>query len=1099
MSKRRSLQILLEELEVRAVPAFVCAANPVYEAECNYFNALIPQSAITVTAVKSGNWSDPSTWSTGRLPGNGDNVWIPNGTKVTVDGQEPGALRSILDNGVLTFATNLNTSLTVNTLVVGTTTNPSGVPQGELDIGTAANPIQPGVKAVLTFANLGPINSVFPNDPQQLSGGLISMGTVNIYGSAVTPYVNLAQNAMAGSQTLTLAQVPVGWKAGDTLLLPGTSPTANQDEQIQIAAISGNTVTLASPLAYSHTVPAGQSFQVIDETRNVVLQSQVPGPQTGGHVMFMHTDTETVAYADFLGLGRTDKSQPLNNSANGQPGLNQVGRYAVHFHRDYWPSINGNDPPVLVLGNFEEGSPGWGYDNHSSNVDMEYNVAYDNFGAGFVTEAGNEIGTFNGNLAVRTIGVPNGDLYDVANARQGINDFGFNGAGYWFQGPGCTVTNNIATDNQVGFDYYNLGLTSGALGQIQFWSQNTVKPGAYTAMFGSLAPVDSVVIPSFSGNTVSETTAGLQFFWHLDPSMPVPASLRTVINNFTVWDVTVGVNVQYGGHITIQNSNLTSVAGGQGTGILNNLGAYSTDVSVINTNVTGFALGERLPMRGQNLVSGGAWNNTTNFEIPPQASNLVSGTRIQIAPTVMAGQTNYLLDAAPVINVQQNGDPNNYFVPEQILLGGQELYYTNQVANYVPFPTAAPGIPGPLVGLTNQQLWNQFGLAMEGAIAPANATPFAGGLLGAPNPVATYYRLASPLNVQTPNYTLQYTLEVNGVGVNYVITDPTPVTLQPGWNVVTRTINGTTHSWLVNYNAPIVASKFAVSGLPAQILTGVPISITVTAEDASGNVAPGYTGTVALGSSDPSAVLPPAYTFTAGDHGVHTFVVTFNQAGTQSLTATDKTISGTLSGITVSQAPAGPVLLKDTFTGANGTLIQNHTMNQGLGWSVLSGSWALNNGQLNLTDTGANYDKVVADAGRPDVTTSATFTTGNAAGAPGVFGLVLRATDNCDCWMAVVVNNQLHLWVDTGGTHGYDLVDAVAPVTVPVQPNSTCTIKAVTSGSTITVYVNGVQYIQYTGATFNQTATKFGLVSYRDGSGAQPLVPVGSFEVDTNS
>src|SRR5262249_33853914 len=149
-----------------------------------------------------------------------------------------------------------------------------------------------------------------------------------------------------------------------------------------------------------------------------------------GHVMFMHTDQETIAYADFLNLGRTDKSQPLNNAQLGADGrvipgtgTNQVGRYALHFHRDYWPGLSDGDPPILVLGNYEAGSPGWGYVNHSSNVDFEQNVAFNNFGAAFATEAGNEIGTFNANLAVGTVGVANGAQQDVIGARDSINDF----------------------------------------------------------------------------------------------------------------------------------------------------------------------------------------------------------------------------------------------------------------------------------------------------------------------------------------------------------------------------------------------------------------------------------------------------------------------------------------------------------------------------------------------------------------------------------------------------------------------------------------------------------------------------------------------------
>src|SRR5215831_3236264 len=158
-ASRRALQLLLEELESRICPTSVCNANPTYAAECNYLNNLLPTSSVTVKAVQTGNWSNPATWG-GKLPGNGDNVWIPNGITVTVDTKEPGALRSILDNGVLTFAPNVNTSLTVNTIVVGTDNNPSGLPQGELDVGTTANPIQSNVTASITFADLGPQSSV---------------------------------------------------------------------------------------------------------------------------------------------------------------------------------------------------------------------------------------------------------------------------------------------------------------------------------------------------------------------------------------------------------------------------------------------------------------------------------------------------------------------------------------------------------------------------------------------------------------------------------------------------------------------------------------------------------------------------------------------------------------------------------------------------------------------------------------------------------------------------------------------------------------------------------------------------------------------------
>ena len=82
-------------------------------------------------------------------------------------------------------------------------------------------------------------------------------------------------------------------------------------------------------------------------------------------------------------------------------------------------------------------------------------------------------------------------------------------------------------------------------------------------------------------------------------------------------------------------------------------------------------------------------------------------------------------------------------------------------------------------------------------------------------------------------------------------------------------------------------------------LTG---TFTVAAYKRDGTADTNYTGTVHFYSSDPQAALPPDYTFTSTDKGVHTFSVTFKTKGTQSLTAKDLTsgITVTMSGITVS-------------------------------------------------------------------------------------------------------------------------------------------------------------------------------------------------------
>lgn len=96
----------------------------------------------------------------------------------------------------------------------------------------------------------------------------------------------------------------------------------------------------------------------------------------------------------------------------------------------------------------------------------------------------------------------------------------------------------------------------------------------------------------------------------------------------------------------------------------------------------------------------------------------------------------------------------------------------------------------------------------------------------------------------------------------------------------------------------------AVSGFANPSIAGAAQGFRVMAKDGNSVTATGYRGTIHFTSTDPAAVLPADYTFTAGDAGVHAFSVTFKTAGAQSVTATDKaasSITGTRNGVI--QAP----------------------------------------------------------------------------------------------------------------------------------------------------------------------------------------------------
>jgi hypothetical protein len=121
--------------------------------------------------------------------------------------------------------------------------------------------------------------------------------------------------------------------------------------------------------------------------------------------------------------------------------------------------------------------------------------------------------------------------------------------------------------------------------------------------------------------------------------------------------------------------------------------------------------------------------------------------------------------------------------------------------------------------------------------------------------------------------------------------------------------------------APTAVNDFVVSGLPTSLTAGTSATVTVTAKDQFNNTVTGYTGTVHLSSSDPQAVLPADYTFTAADNGSHTFTVTFKTAGGQSLTAADTTtpwVSGTELPIQVTPAAVSGLQVRGPASAAAG-------------------------------------------------------------------------------------------------------------------------------------------------------------------------------------
>jgi hypothetical protein len=166
---------------------------------------------------------------------------------------------------------------------------------------------------------------------------------------------------------------------------------------------------------------------------------------------------------------------------------------------------------------------------------------------------------------------------------------------------------------------------------------------------------------------------------------------------------------------------------------------------------------------------------------------------------------------------------------------------------------------------------------------------------------------------------------------------------------------------------------------PAGATAGNSFTVTITALDANNQVATGYTGTIHFSSSDPKAVLPANYVFTAADAGLHTFTVTLKTAGAKTVTATD-TQTATITGkatVTVQAATATHLKVTAAATATAGKAFSitvtaldayNNTATGYLGTVHFSTSDA--QGVLP-----ANYTFVAADKGKHTFTSGAVLKT----------------------------------------------------------------------------------------------------------------------------
>lgn len=721
-----------------------------------------------VYSVSSGDWLSPQIWSTGRIPRFGDVVAISAGTTVVHNQQKSPALETVVvqDGGHLTFRDGMRTSLFTTNLLV--------MPLGRLTIGTADDPIDATASVDIIVRDKA-IDT--ENDPAQWGTGVIVLGTIDVYGAAKTPFVRLAQEARAGDLVVALESAPQGWRAGDEIVIPETRQFeygpggTNQQlrtERATITYVAGNTVALATPLAWDHLGARNADGQTValphaaNITRNVTIQSQNPAG-TRGHTVFLDRADVDVHYAAFENLGRTT-NDPLDSTrfdANGEPthiGTNQIGRYPVHIHHLIGPAVRAEteDYQFSFVGNAVTDSRKWPIAVHDAHYgQIQGNIVYAGTGFGIGTEDGSEsYNSFKGNFVAAIRGTTG----------RGKERTGREGDGFWFAGPNNAIRGNVAADIlKAGYNIYG-GENDRAFNQVvpAFRGADKLLPGQ-----GVIVPMASVAVPEFADNEAYSALMGIET-WYLGYDNyyhPYQGTPETVIDDFLAWHT--HRNVFFGNqqnHVTFDRLRayadpryVHEHGSSQGIVLLQSKAVAIRDATIENFK-TGIVIMGYLDELGSNRpldqitpfsIEGGHLENFTNVvvaspaidqaNIPPRVVAMRNVDFALLRGTSLEGRVlgNGTVAVPRNIVMSMQTDRGNLIQKSVTYVYGYgpnrdqdlELFFNEQRADYVVPKSATvaetdhvPGIVGaPVAGLTNAQTWLRYGIAIAGQIAPTSA------------------------------------------------------------------------------------------------------------------------------------------------------------------------------------------------------------------------------------------------------------------------------------------------------------------------------------------------------------------------------------------
>lgn len=435
---------------------FICTVAALFMAGQGLMAAAPASMARVVRTVQSGAWSDAKTWEGGQLPAAGNKVLVRAGHAVTYDVRSDVVLRSLHIAGALVFAPDRDTELNVGLIKIqhGETLDENGFdclphPKNGNDqavsaasasllglsapclccegkptllVGTPEQPIAAGKIAKIRLHYLDGM------DKESCPAIICCGGRMDFHGQPLNrTWVKLGATVKSGTREIVLAEAVTGWKPGDQILITSSAHpnSKNQTEEATIQASTGTRLTLDQPLIQSHRGEGDYCAEVVNLSRNVVIESAHPGG-VRGHTMYHRGSAGSISYTEFRHLGKEGV----------------LGRYNLHYHL-CGDTMRGSS---IVGASFHHSKNRFLTVHGTNYLVVRDCVGYQSIGHGFFLEDGTEVyNVFDRNLACQAL--------EGRPLPKQILPFDPNdGAGFWFSNAHNTFTRNVAVEcRQYGF------------------------------------------------------------------------------------------------------------------------------------------------------------------------------------------------------------------------------------------------------------------------------------------------------------------------------------------------------------------------------------------------------------------------------------------------------------------------------------------------------------------------------------------------------------------------------------------------------------------------------------------------------------------------